>query len=810
MIIHPSFVAAFRQSLFLCTAILLFGSFSLHLQAQNINSNCTQLDDWLYFNNSPWLETIDFQHSDQVRSVYDKNNCQPLWYNESQQFALIEELQELLGSSANPQTHHLNTIAEYYDQIQTELLPFGLFDHSVLLEIDLLLTDAALHYVDGLSVDMGDAVSYEPQLAQALYDALAANELTSFIYSVEDGSYWMEAPDMLDATISEDVDATSKDDVTKEEVKEEVEAADTKVDNEKSDTATNEDAVDTTEETTGSSEKKIVDQQLFEQLSSLSEENADQVVEQVRLHQPARLQDFYAARNYAPVWHNETTLIGIADQLLLAIGAAGEDGLRPTRYHSETISNWIREINNVYAISGLKVPDIDTKIELVFTDAALQLAHDLVYGRLTPNQRPYNWDVNNDEFQLTPAFEKAVESGDLLGFFDGLRPQHPQYARLRSLLKSLQQQKEEAPLVVLGENEPKLEQGMTHDGVVALRARLGLNSQTFNAVKIDSIAIPPDGYSADSASIAATIDSFRIEIDSIHDARVFDGEVKSALMRFQRSSGLEEDGVAGKNTIGHLNLSNADKIKRIELDLERWRWLARDLGPDHLLANIPSYMLHVTEDRKPALEKVVVVGKTYHKTATFSELMSYIEINPYWTVPYSISTREILPKLKRDPGYLGRNNMKLFSGGKSISPYSVDWSSVSRGSFRYRIRQEPGDKNALGRVKFMFPNQYNIYIHDTPSKKLFARSQRAFSHGCVRLNKPFELAEYLLSKSAADKWTPEKIQKTKDRGKNKRVQLEKPWPIHILYFTTWVEEEGNTRFLHDIYGRNKALSAALR
>ncbi|MGB0840568.1 MAG: L,D-transpeptidase family protein, partial [Chitinophagales bacterium] len=243
------------------------------------------------------------------------------------------------------------------------------------------------------------------------------------------------------------------------------------------------------------------------------------------------------------------------------------------------------------------------------------------------------------------------------------------------------------------------------------------------------------------------------------------------------------------------------RIDQIKMNMERWRWLPQSLGSRYVLVNIPAYWLYVYEPNEViGLEKKVMVGKTYHKTPVFNDLMQYIEFNPYWTVPYSIASREILPKLKRNPGYLAAKDMRLFQGSKSVNPYNVDWSSVYRSNFKYKIRQNPGPKNALGTMKFMFPNLYNVYVHDTPSKSLFVESQRAYSHGCVRLEKPIEFAEYLLKDNK--NYTLNKIEKVLDKGKNKRVNLEEALPIYILYFTVWADEEGNPRFMHDIYGKD--------
>ena len=215
-------------------------------------------------------------------------------------------------------------------------------------------------------------------------------------------------------------------------------------------------------------------------------------------------------------------------------------------------------------------------------------------------------------------------------------------------------------------------------------------------------------------------------------------------------------------------------------------------------------MLYIFEQKDSlVLEKRTVIGKKSTQTPIFSELVRYLDLNPYWTVPYSIATAEILPRLKRNAGYLSSKNMELFSGGKKINPYNVNWAKVSRSNFRYTVRQKPSKTNALGEVKFLFPNAYNVYVHDTPSKSLFANYERAYSHGCVRLEKPMELAEYLLRENP--KWTAEKLDKQLKKRKNKRIILDEPMPIYIIYLTAVSDANGDIIYGNDIYNHDLPL-----
>lgn len=257
-------------------------------------------------------------------------------------------------------------------------------------------------------------------------------------------------------------------------------------------------------------------------------------------------------------------------------------------------------------------------------------------------------------------------------------------------------------------------------------------------------------------------------------------------------------------------LANASgaKARQIIVNMERWRWLPRNLGKRHVLVNQAAFEMMIYDKGKARDRRRVVVGKPYHKTPMFSHTLQYAEFNPTWTVPRSIAGNEMLPKLRKDPGYLERNNYKVYTSWKAdapaMNPHSVDWQSVNGKKFPYRIVQQPGGNNALGQVKFMLPNRLNIYLHDTPSKQLFNEKSRAFSHGCIRVHKPLEFAEQLFGSSLKQS----KIKQLLSKETTQRVNLKKPIPIHLTYFTAWVEG-GNVKFHKDVYGRDKLVGNIL-
>jgi murein L,D-transpeptidase YcbB/YkuD len=254
-----------------------------------------------------------------------------------------------------------------------------------------------------------------------------------------------------------------------------------------------------------------------------------------------------------------------------------------------------------------------------------------------------------------------------------------------------------------------------------------------------------------------------------------------------------------------------ERVSQIEANLERWRWLPQDFGPRYILVNVANFGLEVIENDATVMTMRAVVGKSYTRTPAFSADMTYLVFCPYWNVPDSIAKEEMLPLIQEDPAYLAQNHLKLFQGWgseqKEIDPTTVDWSQVDDEDFPYHLRQEPGAMNPLGRVKFMFPNKFHVYLHDSPARALFWRTEREFSHGCIRIHKAAELAEYVLR--GDPQWTPESVREAMEKSLDQIVRLPEPIPVHVLYWTAWVDEAGLVHFRKDIYGRDKPLEEAL-
>lgn len=286
----------------------------------------------------------------------------------------------------------------------------------------------------------------------------------------------------------------------------------------------------------------------------------------------------------------------------------------------------------------------------------------------------------------------------------------------------------------------------------------------------------------------------------------FDGVLKQAVQKFQARHGLTADGVVGAKTLAELNVPISERIRQLTASLERCQPLPQLLERRHILVNIADFTLKLFEDGKPLLSMPVIVGKTYRQTPVFTGRITSLVLNPNWEVPHSIATQDLLPKIKKDPGYLDKMHLRVFQGWNSapeINPASIDWAALSRTRFPYRLRQNPGPDNALGRIKFLFANPYDVYLHDTPARELFQKDSRTFSSGCIRLAKPLELALNLLQGTALN--SREALAAAISSKETRAINIPSPIAVHLVYMTAWVDPDGSIQFRHDIYNRNSTL-----
>lgn len=458
-----------------------------------------------------------------------------------------------------------------------------------------------------------------------------------------------------------------------------------------------------------------------------------------------------------------------APAFIETLRAAAEDGLDPASYPAD-------QLGNLYDA----IPATDDRgraiIELHFSAAFLEYASDLKVGRFLPRKIDPNFFLQKKEINQLAALIGLETAASLEDFLIDWQPSTGDYAALRATLADYRALARAGgwPTVPMGDT---LKPGMTDPRVPALRARLAVT----------------DGASPDAPVGAEDL---------------YDDELVAIVQMFQARHGLEVDGLAGRATIVALNVPVEDRIEDIVVAMERWRWMPDDLGNKYVMVNIAGFELKRVENDQVQEKMAVVVGKPYHRTPVFSDKIKYLEFNPYWNVPSSIAIKEELPKLQKNPAARAAAGFEAVQGDTVYPLTSINWNRYGPGNFPFRLRQRPGPKNALGRVKYMFPNEYNIYLHDTPSRSLFSRAERAFSHGCIRLSRPLEFAPPVLADGGVPGWDLARVNQVVATGKRTVVNLEEPLPVHITYFTAWVDR-GVPNFRADVYEQDEKLIAAL-
>jgi murein L,D-transpeptidase YcbB/YkuD len=470
---------------------------------------------------------------------------------------------------------------------------------------------------------------------------------------------------------------------------------------------------------------------------------------------------FYQRRDSAPAWSDGQRLSPATGDLLDALAAAEDDGLRPDDYRLAALQRLVDGARRGAGAGSL------AELDLVLSDAFLTFAADLSRGRVNPSDLYRDCGLEPSASDLAAALQAALGSAAgserVRQTLAGLAPPQAGYQRLREALQRYRKLGKLAagldlPPVPAGPTLHPKDQG---ERVALLRERLAWDAQA----DADAPVPPPEG-----------------------DPARFDAGLAQAVRAFQERHGLSPDGAVGKGTLAEINAGPAEHVRQIELNLERWRWMPRDLGDRNVLVNIAGFRLTASEEGRTALEMRVIVGKPYTRTPMFNSRMTTVVLNPSWYVPRSIVVKEIIPRSRRDPGYIAREGFQRLPNGL--------------------FRQPPGEKNALGRIKFLFPNRFGVYLHDTPSRSLFGQTVRTFSHGCIRIEKPLDLAAWVLRDDP--RWTPEAIQAGIAAGREKSIALSHPVAVHVAYWSAWVDDRGTLQIGRDVYGRDAPLERALR
>lgn len=481
----------------------------------------------------------------------------------------------------------------------------------------------------------------------------------------------------------------------------------------------------------------------------------------------------YRERTFLPVWIDGWQLKAEAQELLEVLRDAGTHGLCGNDYLLAELEGLVR-IQVDFSRHNLPLsPDNRAVLDLLLSQAFLTYATHMVEGQVDPSLAHVDWRSRRRKADLVRLLDYATGNHRLPQVLEDLVPPHEEYRQLMRALSDYQR------LAALGgwpviPTGPTIRPGDRDDRVPQLRTLLRLTGDLAQAVD---------------------------------EGPVFDPATVEAMRAFQSRHGLVDDGVLGPKTLEELNVPVEVRIRQIELNLERWRWMPKNFGRRHIRVNVADFSLAVVEEGKTVLKMPVIVGTRYRKTPVFSANMTYLEFAPYWTVPPTILREDKLPQIKVNPAYLAEKHFQVISRQDdrvTLDPQQIDWEKIEAADFPGLLRMDPGPWNPLGRVKFMFPNQFNVYLHDTNEAYLFGKNVRSFSSGCIRIKRPRELAAYLLEKDLGQ----ERLRQLFEATAPEQVSID-PLPVHVQYWTAWVDPEGLVHFRPDVYYRDLDLDIAL-
>jgi murein L,D-transpeptidase YcbB/YkuD len=481
---------------------------------------------------------------------------------------------------------------------------------------------------------------------------------------------------------------------------------------------------------------------------------------------------FYERRRFAPAWVANAKPRPQIDDLVSALRDSDREGFDPNLYNVAMIEERRTEAARGFLSEKGFDPREAGALDVWLTFLYMKYASDVADGLSDLARADPAWKIRPEKFDPLAHLEKALSENRIKESLRELLPTSPEYARLRKALSDYRAIAAKGGWPQLPATL-KLKPGQKSPIVTALARRLAVSGD------------------------------YRGAVTDARDA-AYGSELQEAVKLFQLRHGLTEDAVIGKEVVAEMNVPVDRRIAQIQMNMERWRWLPRDLGERYILVNIPEMRLDVYEGDKVPLTMRVVVGKPDSQTPIFNDEMTYVVFSPYWNVPETIAQDETLPAVIKDPGFLTRNNMDIVDkAGNTVDPTSIDLSDPAA----YRFRQRPGSDNSLGLVKFMFPNQFNVYLHDTPADSLFGRAARSLSHGCVRVEQPEELAKYVLRDQP--EWDRDRIEEAMHGGEEKIAKLKTPLPVYLGYWTARARPDGTVQFRRDVYDVDSRLTTRL-
>ncbi len=475
---------------------------------------------------------------------------------------------------------------------------------------------------------------------------------------------------------------------------------------------------------------------------------------------------FFQQRGFEPAWRVPVA----SDQIRRAIAAIEQEGLTPADYHQAVIETLL-------ASGAARTPSDEADLQVLLTDAVAGIVDHVRYGKVSPSTLDRRWNVDPREGAppLEAELARIAASPSVFDAIAARAPDHFIYRGLKQALARLRALEAGGgwPTVASGAS---LKPGATDPRVAQVRARLLATGD-----------LPPGSTTAE---------------------RTYDAALEAAVKRFQDRHRLTADGAIGKATMDAMNVPVRARIEQVRANLERARWVLGGLQNTFLLVNLPAFKVYYIRDGKNVWEARTQIGREARQTPTFRADLRYLVLNPDWTVPPTILAKDVLGGMKQGKNTIKQKGLTIFDRqGRVVDPASIDWQAATGSAFPYTLRQPPGANNALGRVKFVFPNEHAIFLHDTPSRELFSADRRTFSSGCIRVERPLELAARLLD--GEGQWTAEKIQKVVDAGGSETVVLERPLPVLIVYWTVSVGASGDLRVARDVYLHDPPLIRAL-
>jgi murein L,D-transpeptidase YcbB/YkuD len=489
------------------------------------------------------------------------------------------------------------------------------------------------------------------------------------------------------------------------------------------------------------------------------------------------LQKFYMARGFEPVWCGDEDHDYNIKLLMGYLKAAAEEGLDPRDY---------RVTPDVDSCSHLD-DNLMAEFDVSLTNAFLKYSKDVSTGRLDPKQVDEEWYIKRVEFDPIASLEASLKSNKLQETLTNIQPQHEQYLLLREKLSKYKEIQRNRSWQFIPPGRT-LKPGVRDRYIPLIRRRL--------ASEVEG-GLYPRGS----------------------DEQVYDRDLMIAVQRFQKRHGLEMDGIIGPSTKQAMNMSVEWRIKQIETSMERWRWMPRSLGDSYILVNVPGFEMNFIKNGQTILHMRTIAGRKDRTSPSFQSKITKIVFNPTWTVPTSIAIKDLLPQQMQDPNFLYKSHIDVFmknekgnreSSNAKYNPQDIDWSQFNEKYFPYLLVQKPGNHNSLGRIKFQTPNKFGIYLHDTPYRHFFDKRVRAFSSGCIRLEKPEQLAAMLLGNNLSP--TPESANRVVDlidANETSRHDPTEAVPVYVIYMTTWIDKDGRLQFRDDIYDRDSKISNSL-